>query len=245
MKRLLLLALLLLSTVPSFGAWVLVQSTGGGKVSAASSSFSFGSTPTVGDIIIVYAQRVNNSSNGVPFITDNQGNPYSVSNYFPTGGGSQTALYCATATVASGTFTVTATPLGADFITMFIRDYTGGSCNLDQVSSANSGATSPYSCGSITTLNANDLLVTGILNNGGGTVTYTAPSGFGNLEQETNGSLFESGAVADEIVSSTGTFTPTWSVTANSQSYCVLAAFRQASGGGGTTVVSGSFVAGD
>ena len=239
MKRLTLLVLLLLCSLPSFGAWAFVQSKEANSTGGTTQAVTFTSTPTVGNIIIVGLETPN-AAYGASYIADNQGNAYGVVGWIPQNGAVGAYLYCGIAGTSSGTFTITATLTSSGDATIFAREYSGGSCNIDQ-SARGTGSTSPYACGSITTLNANDLLVTFINTNNGGTNTYTVPTGYSNLDSQTSGA-HQSGAIADKIVSATGTFAPTWTDSATgSIGNCVNVALKEASAGGGSTV-TGSFV---
>lgn len=237
MRALVCLLLLMLGS-PAWGAWALVQSKEANSDGGTTQAVTFDSTPTVGNTILVGFETPSSSTAGVPIMTDNKGNAYAVVAWTPYNGNIGAHLYCAVATVATATFTITATG-GTEDSTIFAREYSGGSCSVDQVSSASTGG-SPYDCGTITTLNANDLLITLLNNNGGGTVTFTPPSGYGNQQSQTNGS-HQSGSIADKVVSATGTFTPTWTTSGGATASCIFASLKQASGGGGTTV-AGSFV---
>lgn len=235
-RKLLLLALL---TLPTFGAITLVQTATPVKGLTTPGTITLASTPTVGNIVVVGYENQNNAGNGVPTITDNQGNAYAVMAQTPNVLTVSATLFCAVVGVASGTFTLTGSWNSGGDNTLFASEYSGASCTLDQVATG-TGGTSPFGCGSFTTLNANDLLITLINNNSGGTVTYTAPSGFTREAQQTDGG-HQSGAYADQIITSTGTYTPTWVVSSNATTNCSLVALKAASGGGGTTV-TGSFV---
>jgi hypothetical protein len=245
------LAALILCAMPSWAAWNLVQQNATFAINMTSVSLSFMSTPTVGNVIVVGVGVANFGDGRFPFLADNQaggGNVYSgLISYTCTplsgaciNGSNAATFFCSVVAVSSGTFTITSTTYNNNYPNLFIREYSGGSCNPDKISAA-SGSTSPYGCGSITTANANDLLVTQMTMNSGVDITFTQPAGFGNLQQQSS-ATGQPGAMADEIVSSTGTFSPTWTTSANgSPGVCTLAALQQAGGGGGGGEVSGVF----
>jgi hypothetical protein len=77
-------------------------------------------------------------------------------------------------------------------------------------------STSPYNCGSFTTINAHDLLLVLLGTTGStGTITYTAPSGFTIEKSQGVAATGQTAAIADKIVSATATFTPTFSASQN------------------------------
>lgn len=216
------LAVALFLTAVCSGAASVVQSNMAFTGGATSLSATFSSTPTVGNIIIVGAETGNNTI-GVYLVTDNQSptNVYPLMNILPLNSAISAQLYCGIVKRSTGTFTITITPNSSQVSTLFIIEVSGSGCVPDQISSA-SGTTSPYSCGTITTQDATtNYLVTVINNNGGGTVNYTAPTGFTKEQEQTNGGA-QSGAIADMIVSGTGTFSPTWGVSVDTGTHCVL-----------------------
>ena len=232
MQRYLMLALTALC-LQVFAAPALVQNTAPCFSTSAvlSETCSFSTLPTVGDVVVV-GYSLGTSTTGVTKVTDNQTNGYVMEDDQPQNGSQASAFWCSVVQVSSGTFTVTVTPNGNQYVSMVLLEYSGVSCNPDTAPVAATNATSPFTCGSITTTVATDVLLTWANNNGGGTVTYTAPTGFTLEEQQSNGSTAQSGAIADQITSSTGTFSPTWTISVNTTTQCVLVALRPQSGGG-------------
>lgn len=198
------------------------------------------STPTVGNVLIVGVLTGANSAAFASFVDDNQttSNGYVEIRSSSGTGGVQSSIWCVDVAVASGTFIVTAHQPANSFITILVAEYSGYTCKIDKSDSA-TGTTSPYSCGTITTLNANDLLVTVINVNASGTVGYTAPTGYTIQVSNTNGS-FQSGSFADRVVSATETSTPTWTVDKNATSFCALSSVKAttSSGSGGGSIVT-------
>lgn len=210
------------TSTPSF---VQSKQNTGALVTTVSASFT--ALPAVGNVVIVglgtYTQNAQTMN-----VTDNQGNPYSRLQLTPndtTTTVSRGTLWCALVEVSSGTFTVTGTTVINSNPIIFLLEYKNATCNLDRFSSAVT-ATSPYSCGSITTLNPNDLIIAflAFAFGGGGTITYTPPTGFTVRESQTNGALISTGSIADNIVSATGTFASTYSTSQNNTSPCLQAA---------------------
>jgi hypothetical protein len=203
-----------------------------GTGTVLSQTISFSTLPTVGNTVVVATIISNDAANLTA--ADNQSNSYSLVKAAPPGSvGIQVSIFCTSVLTSSGTFTVTATNAGSSaFITMFASEYSGASCNPDQSTGISGQANSPYACGTMTTRNAKDVLVSVIDWDGSGTQTFSISGGFTIEGQVNNGTSSQAGAYADQIVSSTGSFNPAWTVSANGTTSCVNIALRAASGGG-------------
>ena len=200
-------------------------------------------TPTVGNIILVGIIANAGSWPMVLKVTDNQagnGNPYARVGSSFSGNGIgvnnwvEASFFCAVANALTGTFIVTANTASAltGFLSVLVAEYSGASCNPDQISndSQTSGVTFP--CGTLTTTNANDLLATIVDVNASGTLVFAiSPLSYTIEMQVNNGSASQPGAFADQIVTSTGTFAPVWTST-SSEGNCASVALKAASGGG-------------
>jgi hypothetical protein len=206
---------------PSTGTPVFVQTAEAHQTGTASPlSVSFGSLPAVNNVVIVAGVNVAGGATGnlEGIVTDNQGNAYSRVTAFPLNGATVAVaqFWCSPVVVSGGTFTVSIASSAASQKGIMVLEYSHTSCNPDKTAGA-SGATSPYSCGSATTINAKDLLLTSVVPTNGatGTVTFTAPAGFTIRQSQgvvANGVPM---AVADNIVSAVGTFTPTFGASQN------------------------------
>lgn len=200
------------SSIPAF---IQSKQATGNTVTSLAASFS--SLPKVGNIVIA-AVATNGINDQTQNVVDNQGNSYSRLMLIPNNltAATRGSLWCGVVKASSGTFTVTESTVTANSPLLLLGEYKNGTCGIDTSSSA-IGNTSPYSCGSITTRNANDLLIAFLEFNfgGGGTVTYTPPTGFTARESQTNGALIPGGSFADDIVSATGTFASTYGTSQN------------------------------
>lgn len=185
-------------------------------------SVSFGVLPVTKHVVVVGIIGTVLGATGVK-VTDNQANGYSELTGLASGSNTIPGLWCAPVLTSSGTFTVTVTASTNVIVGMFAIEYSGTSCNLDK-SAATLSNTSPYNCGSLTTQNAKDLLIT-LLNTRGstGTITFTAPTGFTIEKSQGVAATGETGAIADQIVSATATYTPTFGASQNISSTPCLA----------------------
>ncbi len=224
-----LVVLALASAFPADATIALVQVKSAFNTSASTTqAVTFTSTPTVGNTIVV---GVSASTSAQLIGTDNKGNFYSLAIQH-NNGSVAAAILCAAVFTSSATFTVTITTASA-FISVFAAEYSGLSCAVDNGGFATTGS-SPYACGTYTTFNANDLLVSVIDINGGTTLTYTAGTGY-TVQMSQTSSTGQPGAYEDQIVSATGAQAPTISSNTNATSSCASAAFylpASATGGG-------------
>ena len=185
--------------------------------------------PVVGNVIIFAIGTGGAATDaGNAKATDNQGNSYTRLSMFQLNNGSvpRASLWCGVVAHSSGTFTVTGTLPTNELIGVAAAEYSGSTCNPDQVQFASVGGTSPYACGAgIATQNAKDLLLTFITAGGAtGTTTFTAPTGFTIRVSQVAAASGVVLSLADDIVSATGTFNPTYGTGQNHASTpCVFA----------------------
>ena len=129
----------------------------------------------------------------------------------------------------SGTVTVTCDPSGTPYVRWIIGEYSqiATSGALDQVNSATGNSTSLAS-GNITTLQADETLI--CVGSVQADASFTPDADFTERQE-----IVLRVALEDRIVSATGTYQGTWSVSASSQWCCILASFKHAAAGGRTT----------
>lgn len=231
--------LFLLTSALSPAAIALVQTATASNNNTPTVSVNFTATPTVTDTVLVGVVS-NGGACGIQQLTDNQagnGNVYARLIFAAQGCGTGTneaSLWCAPVQFSSGTFTITASQAPNNgFITVFAVEYSGLSCNGDQAAFGVTAA-SPYACGTYTTTNANDLLVSVLSLNSNSTATATPPTGYTTQVSQTNPAV-EIGFYADQVISSTAPQVPVWvSTTPPFLSIpCVAVALKAATGGGG------------
>lgn len=220
---------------PSLGTPKFIQAAEAHAIVGLSSlTVSFGSTPVVGDIVVVIGLTANSGASTTDLtlvMTDNQGagngNGYSrlQINLNATGNVGRVSMWCAPVTTSTGTFTITETASSAMLPGIFALEYSGTSCNMDKFA-ITSGATSPYSCGSITTVNPKDLVLAVVFAVAAtGTTTFTGPTNFTIRKSQADSTIGNVASVADDIVSTTGTFAPTYGTGQNhAQTPCTVAA---------------------
>ena len=207
---------------PSTGTPAFVRAVENHNSGAPTSlSVSFGTLPAVANIVIVGPETSSALGTGLN-VTDNQGNSYSRLILQPSSSigavSPRVSLWCTVVATSSGTFTTTAT-VDTDsanaLMQIFALEYAGTTCNPDALAGT-IGSTSPYSCGSNTTRNGHDLLLT-FLGTAGSTttITYTAPASFTTRISQGVAATGITGAIADDIVTATSTYTPTFSASQN------------------------------
>jgi len=206
------------SITPSTGNPAFVQAVEAHTAGTPTNlSVSFGSLPVVAHVVIVGVVSGPGPADHTAQVTDNQANGYSRLLIQPNIAGTvqRADLWCAPVATSTGTFTATVTFSTNTLMGIFALEYSGTTCNMDKAAAANTN-TSPYNCGSITTVNAKDLVLAFLGTNPAlAAVTYTAPTGFTIRKSQTDPTLGLTGSIADKIVSGTATFTPTYTATQN------------------------------
>lgn len=193
----------------------LVQKNSNAVNGAPTVSVAYGSNVTSGNLLVAIVSNDSNDQSPST-VSDTRGNTWTLAqSHLAIDGFAGTSLYYATAN-ATGPNTVTWSVGGgaAADLMIFVMEYSGiPSPTLDQTSI---GGASP---GSITTTNANEVIIAATLDNGGSSV---APIGgwaaTNSFTVELNGavnssvpSIYSGTAVADRIVSATGTYSTTFS----------------------------------
>jgi len=223
MKRLLLLLAFVsqLWAVPTF-----VQATGLDTESSSTSAKSFGSLPTVGNLIVAACSaNSQNTTNIAPALTiaDNQGNTYLPTSEVRGRTGVWMRMFYAIASTSSGTFTVTCTSNhSGSAVAITIAEYSGMASTLDTVydqqapAAANNSSTNSTRW-SVLTNTANQVIIgmAFVEPDLGAIDGWTMGTGFTSRFTTASGN---SVAVEDKIVSSAGTYNS--SITANCHYDC-------------------------
>ena len=213
--------------------------------SATSVSVTFAANPTPGNAIIVGCMGDGGSSQLSPDgVNDNQSNTYTqvvFQNYI--GSGQPTALYIATNIAAApGPFTVTCGGVDkVDAINLFAVEYSGlANTNVPDAVSGNSPQANPRLCQQVTTTVGNDLVVALFNSDGADSPAAIAPTsayslmscvgGDGGKCAAQDGSSNQLGAMIARLADAPDTYVPGFFAPrgANSQSICVVAAFKAA-----------------
>jgi hypothetical protein len=194
---------------------VLVQSKTV-TVVATSTSLSFDSTPSVGNTVLVELWCF--GSQATPTGSDNQGGSNSYTRDVikqSTAPQAAVVIFRALLSASSGTFTVTLSNVTfSDSISLVIMEFSGilSVSPIDGSNSANGSSTAPAP-GSITTTNIPDVLlaVVGSDVSNANTITASPGGGYISLLKNINSTGAQSaGEAMYQIVSSTGSFNPTW-----------------------------------
>jgi hypothetical protein len=237
-------------TVGSCPSITYIQSQKNATSSSATSlAATFSTTPASGNTIVVGVDCYGSTNCTTSSITDSAGNSYAQIGPTASHGGAQNItnvwLYCASGIATGSNFTVTAhlTDSGSSGDSdIYIAEYSGVTCGVDQsaTGSLTSGtATTLLQTSSVTTTNANDLLVAiGSASTGN---AATAGSGY-TLRQNDNGGTAEFGGLEDQIVSATGSYSGSMTIAVTTTDWAmVMVALKGASGGGGGAPTITSF----
>ncbi len=210
----------------ALAAIAYVQGYSSSQGSAATGSVTFTGAQTAGDLNVLIVGW--GGSTGPSSITDSKGNTYVLA-VGPTG--SEQSIYYAKniAAAAAGANTVTVTfSSSVSFLDIRVAEYSGidTSSPLDGAVGA-SGTAVSISSGSLTTTNANDLLVAGDY-----TSQTTTAAGSGYTQRLIT---HYSDILEDEIVTTPGSYAGTATQNATGSWIMQMAAFKAATGGGDTS----------
>jgi len=176
-------------------------------------------------------------------VTDNKGNS---ANYVQVGAEIVSTdssvmarvYYCPNATGGAGhtaTLTVTGSNGSLDLYIVEITTTNGAGITIDQATQ-NTDNTTPFTSSSITTTVANTMLMGGMSENASTSVTHTAGNSFAVIDEETTANAW-SGASSWRLVSATGTYNTSWTVTGTvSTSVQTIASFSEVAGGAAARV---------
>ena len=221
---------LLCCGVPASAAISFVQKNTADNSGAANTSLSvaFSLPTTPGDLIVVYVVP-GTSQPGAIAVTDSVGNTYyPASSTFTTGQCSMAQEFFYAANIAGGPDAITATTTTQGGMALVILEYSGvAAINPLDAQAGSSQTTCPWtnlpSSASITTTNANDLIVTGAV------MVSTWTAGTGYTLRTARALQF---ATADQVVSSIGTYTAAFNLSEPASWIASAVAFRGAGGGG-------------
>ncbi len=194
-------------------------------------------TQASGSTFIIATQCISTNTINTP--TDSKGNTYvsmgSAQNFY-IGGGHCQLFSCVNGVGGAGhTFTTSMNVSG------FMVSYFLEALNVDTTSPIEAYAVtagdsvSPYETTSGTTTSTDELLVSYIAENGSGTASYVESSGFTVNAQQSDETLNYSGAIGSRVVSSTGTWTPSWTRTGANGGTVFVFGLKGAVGGGVTS----------
>lgn len=223
------LALFLFSILPAFAVTTVVQSTGAYTESNTTQSVSFGSLPTVGNVVLWACGNENSSTAAT--VSDNQSNSYSVTASSEQFGISM-AVGWALVSTSSGTFTVTcAANAFTSKIYLYIIEITGmNSSPVDVFAIATGGSGGGTSFGSGTTstrTQANDVLFGVFFTN---SLTSSAGAGYSGFTA-TTGTTYMIG-FETQTVSAVGTDEATITMGSFKAASVAVIAIKDAGGGG-------------
>jgi len=224
--------LLLFLSVPAYAACAHVQTkqqspTAATRGSAATSlSESFTSTPTVGNIVIVYFTHFQGTES-LNSITDNQtpGNSYTIvakTNNGPV----HTAIAWSIISTASGTFTVTGNLGTASDCVIGISEFSGNvASSPGDGTNTGTGTGTSYAAGSITPSQSGDLFISTIADDDSNQ-TYTAPTNWSKRAENGTGSTGMVLSSASFISTDSSAQSATWTSTTSANWVANIAAFK-------------------
>jgi len=231
MRRSLVLAGSLWFVLTGTAQAAVAQASGQTKQGAASSSatslqITFPQNVVSGNTVVCGAKY----RNGTPSFSDSLGNTWATDINDPNNdmgtmiGSIKSITNAGSMTVTFGT-TTSATKIGLSC--MEYSGFTGGAA-LDQ-SNTSTGSGTAFSSGSVTTTAANELLFCAVSDSFNGT-PYSWTSSFTLLTEGASGTSRAS--FADRIVTSTGTYTATATMSSTANYRSTIATYKEVGGGG-------------
>ncbi len=208
---------------------------------------TFSVQPAAGDTVIAGLVCYGPSNCTINSVSDNFGNTYTkigptASYGGPTKNITNVALYCASGISTGANFAVNAalSNTGGDS-NLYIAEYSGAACNVDQGASGSETAgsnTTLLQTSSVTTTNASDLLVAVGGSSTGGAAT--AGSGY-SLRQNGNSGVAEYGGFEDKIVTASGSYNASMTVASNTTYWAMVMVALKGSSSGGVAPTVTSF----
>ncbi len=220
-------------TPPALAALAFVQVGSTNPQSAQTSvSLPYSAAQTAGDLNVIVVGWSNSSSH-ITQVTDSKGNTYvlAVGPTVQTGTATQAVYYAASiAAATAGANTVTVTfDSAAPYVDLRAAEYSGAASSspVDVVATA-TGTSGSNNSGTVTTANANDLLVGASYV---GTSTTAAGSGYTKrVITSPDGDILE-----DRIVTTAGSYSATATIAPSGWWIMQMVAFKAAGSGGGDT----------
>lgn len=194
----------------------------------ATTSFTLGWTPVSGNMLIAWCYHVGTTALTV---ADDRGtgNTYTI-DVDVTKTSQLRGIFVHCNYTGSGTPTITVTNNASVVCSIIVAEYSGvdsGGTPTDGTNSGTGTASNP-AAGNITTTNANDLLLAGFGDLTGANDTITAGSGYSFVQQNGDGTTIFVGAMEEQIVSATGTYTNGFTYNPTQQWVAAHVAYKQA-----------------
>lgn len=231
------IALVLLWATPSSAAIVRVQEKAIPRGGSGTASVALTSNTTAGNALIVVFWNFYSQTNygGVPAISDGT-NTYAVAISRDNGGGAYSpSLYIFYAmNIAGGAVTVSVNDhIGGDVIG-YVIEYSGLATTsiLDQAASNQTASSAGFASSSVTTTQADELLI-GFHGYNAGGVSYSATTSPFALVVDQNASGSSHDIVQECIASATGSYQSAGTYSGSTVTDNVIATFKGTGGGGG------------
>lgn len=196
-----------------------------------------GITTTVGNHLIMMIGHSNATSSFLASVSDSKGNTWQIDIDQNDGGttgawASLASTHLSTALVAGDTITLTYMAAPGTYEVFLVYEYSGlaSSSWVDTAGGTGGGKSTSFASPSITTTNANDLLLGVLCYSGTGAYTETG-SGFSNVITQQSSPAHITLAVNDRTVSATGTYNDSGTTSPSAYYSFIIGAYKAASGG--------------
>jgi hypothetical protein len=198
-------------------------------------------TTTTGSTFVIGI--VWSSGSSFTSLVDSKSNTYTQigAEFDPTGTGDHARFYYCQNGTGGASHTATLTISGATSLGISFLEITGAATASFDLGNGNADTASPYTSPAISTTQAAELLASFIAGNSGSNpATHAESTGFTiqSGTEETNGVSFWTFGLATRIVAATSLYNSSFTETGASRAAVFIAGFKEAAGGGGSTVRS-------
>lgn len=204
--------------VLSAGVAGKVRSTGATTLTTASATTVNGSTIF---LLVAFENAVFTS------ITDNKGNTYTqvgTEQAQPTYLTGYSRLYVCYNAIGGAGHTFTVTTSSSVAITLMYQEIRASATMLQDVSGQGTDSNNSHDITALgTTALANEIVVAFMFSGTSANPATHTSTGFTVNVEETDGSLYWTGAIATQVVSSPGVYTPSWTISDGTASSCMWA----------------------
>lgn len=193
-----------------------------GKQSGDADLTTTSGTTTTGSTFVVGLSYI--SSSTVTAVTDSKSNTYTLVDTEISGGQAKSLWYCENGT-GGASHTASVDFSGDSFGTIYLVEVTGAAtASFDQKAKTTDAAT-PYTVTTPTLSQADEVVITIIGNEQGGTVDYSS-SNTTILSEEQDGNSYFTSAISKQVVAATTAFSPSFTETVDGTSSLVSATFK-------------------
>jgi len=201
----------------------------GTGATSTSSVTTAGGTTTTGSTFVISASF--DPGANISSVTDSKGNTYTqVVTPQTTSSGSKLAMYyCANGT-GGASHTATVNYSATAYSVVYLVEVTGAASASFDVTAKTVDTSSPFTVSTGTLAQADEVVITAVANDDGSSVNYTS-SNTTIIGENNDTANYWTGAISKQVVASTSSFTPSFTLSAGTNLALITATFKAAGGG--------------